>query len=539
MMVKVRSALVLDGYIDEPACLGVPPYLSPQVRAAVGAAKGAGAEVTYLTIDHIRKGAVIPPADVSLIMAGSAVPGKYLRAMPASVREIKNIATRLTGVRILGGPAALEQSWNEFFHFSAKRDPAAALHDVLVGKEPSERWRTMAEWNNWLLSGADSVLAHPDFPEPLVAEIETYRGCVRYRSGGCSFCVEPMKGRPAFRDERDIIAECRKLRSLGVRNFRLGAQTCIVSYKADLSTGDPPRPNPVAVERLFSGIASLGVDVLHVDNANPAVIAAYPEESRQILSSLVTHCTSGNVLALGMESADPAVVKANNLNSTAEQVMEAIALINEIGGEIGPSGLPYLLPGLNLIIGLEGETRQTLDIDMAFLRDVLAKGYLLRRINVRQVIPVRREFKPTVSHSEFARFKEKVREEIDRPMLERLVPKGRVLRRVYTELADGNTTFGRQIGSYPLLVGIPYPVEIGKFVDASILDWGYRSITGIEHPLNVNTSSLKALEALPGVGRKRAIRLFRKRPLKNIDDLAEALDDEKVVENISSLVSFN
>jgi radical SAM superfamily enzyme with C-terminal helix-hairpin-helix motif len=240
-----------------------------------------------------------------------------------------------------------------------------------------------------------------------------------------------------------------------------------------------------------------------------------------------------------MESADPAVVKANNLNSTAEQVMDAIALINEIGGEVGPSGLSYLLPGLNLIIGLEGETRQTLDIDMAFLRDVLAKGYLLRRINVRQVIPVRREFKPTVSHSEFARFKEKVREEIDRPMLERLVPKGRVLRRVYTELADGNTTFGRQIGSYPLLVGIPYPVEIGKFVDVAILDWGYRSITGIEHPLNVNTSSLKALEALPGVGRKRAIRLFRKRPLKNIDDLAEALDDEKVVENISSLVSFN
>jgi radical SAM superfamily enzyme with C-terminal helix-hairpin-helix motif len=539
-MVRPYKALIVDGYIDEPACLGVPPYLSPQVRAAVGAARAARAEVTYLTIDHVRKGTPLPRTDVSLVMAGSAVPGKYLRAMPASGREVERLAQGLSGIKVLGGPAALESRlWEDKFEVLAKRDPAAALNDVLSGREPSDRWRTMDEWNAWLLAGADAVLAHPDFPQPLVAEIETYRGCVRYRSGGCSFCVEPLKGRPAFRDEEDIIAECRKLHELGVRNFRLGAQTCIVSYKADLAQGDPPRPNPAAVERLFGGIASLGVDVLHVDNANPAVIATYPDESRQVLETLVEHCTSGNVLALGMESADPAVVEANNLNSTPEQVMDAIALINEIGGEVGPTGLPALLPGLNLIIGLEGETPATLDMNRAFLREVLERGYLLRRINVRQVIPVRREFTPTVSHAEFMRFKEMVREEIDRPLLQRLVPRGRVLRRVFTELLDGNTTFGRQIGSYPLLVGIPYPVGIGKFVDVKVVDWGFRSVTAIEHPLNVNTCSLRALESLPGVGRKRAIRLFRKRPLRGPEDLVKALDDEKVAEGVLDLISFD
>jgi len=538
-MSRELRAVIVDGFIDEPACLGVPPYLSPQVRAAAGAAADAGAEVAYLTIDQLRNGAIIPEADVTLMIAGIAVPGKYLRAMPASGREVRELAGRLPGIRVLGGPAALDPSYEEGYHVLSRQDPARVLHDILKGEEPDDRWRTLPQWNRWLLAGADIAKEHPDFPQPLVAEIETYRGCARYASGGCSFCVEPMKGAPMARDEEDIIAECAALRRAGVTNFRLGAQTCIVSYKADLAAGDPIRPNPAAVERLFAGIAGLRPDVLHVDNANPAVIAAWPEESEKVLTSLVRHCTSGNILALGLESADPAVKEANNLNATAEQTMNAIRMINEIGGERGENGLPRLLPGLNIIIGLDGETSRTLELNRAFLDAVLDGGYLLRRLNIRQVIPARRDFRPAVSRSQFIRFKEGVRDSIDRPMLQKLVPVGTVLRNVFTEVREGNATFGRQIGSYPLLVGFPYPIEVGRFVDASVVSWGYRSITAVEHQLDVNACSLAALEALPGVGRKRAIRLFRKRPMRSFDDLAAALDDSKVAEGLRDLVSFN
>lgn len=442
-MARELRALIVDGFVDEPACLGVPPYLSPQVRAAAGAARDAGAEVEYLTIDRLRRGAALPPADVTLVIAGSAVPGKYLRAAPASGREVRELAARLPGIRVLAGPAALDPSLHDGYHAAVRRDPAAVVHALLNGEEPEDRWRTAEQWDRWLLAGAELAAEHPDFPQPLVAEVETYRGCSRYASGGCSFCVEPMKGRPVYRDEEAIIAECRRLIEVGVRNLRLGGQTCIVSYKADLEAGDPPRPNPAAVERLFAGVAALRPDVLHVDNANPAVIASYPEEAGAVLRTLVRHCTPGNVLALGLESADPAVRAANNLNATAGQAMEAIHLINELGGERGENGLPRLLPGLNLIIGLDGETEGTLELNLAFLREVLAKGYLLRRLNIRQVIPVRRDFRPAVSHSQFLRFKERVREEVDRPMLRRLVPAGTVLRGVYTEAREGKTTFGR------------------------------------------------------------------------------------------------
>lgn len=88
-------------------------------------------------------------------------------------------------------------------------------------------------------------------------------------------------------------------------------------------------------------------------------------------------------------------------------------------------------------------------------------------------------------------------------------------------------------------MGIPYPVDIGRFVDVKVVGWGYRSVTAIEHPLRINSCPLKALEALPGVGRKRAIRLFNKRPMKNMADLTKALDDAQIAKDLDGLVAFD
>ena len=44
-MSREISVLVVDGYIDDPAALGVPPYISPMVRSIAGAALDAGADM--------------------------------------------------------------------------------------------------------------------------------------------------------------------------------------------------------------------------------------------------------------------------------------------------------------------------------------------------------------------------------------------------------------------------------------------------------------------------------------------------------------
>ena len=45
--------IILDAYVDEPSCLGVPPYISPYVRYLAGAVSDSGFDYTYITIDEL------------------------------------------------------------------------------------------------------------------------------------------------------------------------------------------------------------------------------------------------------------------------------------------------------------------------------------------------------------------------------------------------------------------------------------------------------------------------------------------------------
>ena len=534
MSIKV---VLIDGYIDDPAALGVPPYISPISRAVAGAAMDAGGDVEYITIDMIRRGYRIPDAKVSVLISGNTVPGKYIRSMPMSLKEIEKILPSLKGWKLIGGSAA-SSDIAERFDFAIKTDLAASLYDGMTGKEVDERQRTLEEWNRWMILGASIVKQHQDFPDPLIAEIETYRGCHRYASGGCSYCIEPLKGKPLMRQVDDVLEEAKTLKDLGIRNIRVGGQTCIISYGSEDDSGTP-RPNPDAVERLFKGLHEIGFDVIHVDNANPSVISDYPEESEKILRTLVEYCTPGNVLALGMESADINVITANNLNSTPRQVLDAIRMINRIGGTRGDNGMPMLLPGLNFIAGLDGETPITYEKNKEFLRGLVEEGLMVRRINIRQVLPIRKEFDVKVNPNNFKKYKQEIRESIDRVMLERIAPKGTILKDVFMEINDGNITFGRQIGSYPLLIGIPFRLECGKRYDVIVTDWGFRSITGLVHPFRINHENMAAISTLPGIGKKRAANIVRYRPYSSLEDMSRAIDDRSVIEGLEGLLSFD
>ena len=530
------KVLLIDGYTDDPAALGVPPYISPMARSVAGAAKDAGAAVEYVTVDKIRKGCVIPKADVSVLLSGNTVPGRYLRSMPMSSNEIARLLPKLSGWKLIGGPSASSDE-AKGFDFRIEKDLAASLYDGITGKEVNERLRTMDEWNRWMLLGADIVKEHQDFPVPLIAEIETYRGCHRFMSGGCSYCIEPLKGRPLMRSPRDILEEAAELKKLGVKNIRVGGQTCILSYGSEDFLGIP-KPCPNIINELFIGLKEMRFDVLHTDNANPAVISSHPHESEAVLNTLTECCTSGNVLALGMESADMNVIRENNLNSTPEQVTDAVRMINRIGAERGENGMPKLLPGLNFISGLDGETKMTYAADINFLKALLAEKLMIRRINIRQVLPARKEFNVKVDRNMFKRFKQEVRETVDAPMLGMIVPIGTILKNVYLEIVDNGITFGRQIGTYPLLIGIPYKTDVDRFCNVIVTEHGFRSVTGTEYPFPLNKANMTAIATLPGIGKKRAARIAAARPIRTKEELIAVLDDTGAAERIAGIVSF-
>ncbi|NJE84661.1 radical SAM protein [Thermococcus sp. CX2] len=567
---------IIDGYTDEPAGLGVPPYLGIYPRYAYGAIKKArnDAEVFYLTIDDLRATfigengiatknktpnfpktrQILEKAQVIIYIGGLHTPGKYLSAVPSQVEEVAKFLKPFQGVKILGGPAFMGSAHQggtkitsrelmlaqEVFDHIVYGDLEAFLHDFF--RDPREadpfRFRTYDELRDYALLGAEVVKQFPDFPDFVIVEIETQRGCPKAMGiGGCSFCTEPVRYRTVEdRPVNDIVKEVEILYNLGVRHFRVGRQSCIFSYMAK-PNGRVPIPNPEAIEKLFRGIRSVAPDLktLHVDNANPAVIANYPEESTRIAKALVEYGTPGNVVAFGLESADPKVARLNNLNATPEETYEAVKLLNEIGGKRGYNGMPWLLPGINIIFGLPGETKKSYELTFQFLKRLLDDGLMVRRINIRQVVVfpgtplwhMRNKVKTEKHKKIIQHYKYKIRHEIDLPMLKRVVPVGTVLRDVRAEVYDNGLTYGRQIGSYPLIVGIPKEVELNRFYDVVIVGHGFRSITGIPVPINVNTESPKVLQQIPGIGKKKVVKLLSRRPFSSKDEFFEVVGKEE------------
>ncbi len=535
---------LLDGFVDEPSCLGVPPYISPYVRYIAGAIRDAEEEYEYITIEDWRKGKQIK-GDVLVISTGAIVPGRYLRGMPISFKEFVQICKNFRGIKILTGSAAkygigrgggrepIEAT--KYVDYAPKKDGDAFVYEFLHG-EKNDRRRTIQEWRKWSLLGAEVVKHHPDFPQPLIAEIESYRGCIRWFTGGCSFCIESSFGKPIFRQERDIVEEVKELKRQGATNFRLGGQSCFFSYKAvGIGKKERPMPNESAIHYLLKEISDLQPSVFHIDNANPAVVAEWPEKSRRVAEMIAEYCTSGNVAAFGMESADEKVIKMNNLNALPEEVMEAIKIINEVGKERGENGMPKFLPGLNILYGLRGESKKTYQKNLKFLKEVMERGFLLRRINIRQVVNIRGE-KTKVVKSLFIKFKREVNEKINLPILKKMVPRGSILKNVYLEINIGNHTFGRQVGSYPLLVGLPYKHQVGKFINVKILSHSYKSVIGIEYPLNINKASMAALESIPKIGEKRAARIIRNRPYKNLEEIEKYISDKEIMEELKKWI---
>ena len=50
--------------------------------------------------------------------------------------------------------------------------------------------------------------------------------------------------------------------------------------------------------------------------------------------------------------------------------MDAVKLLNEVGSKRGTNGMPELLPGLNFVFGLEGETKKTFELNYNFLQNI-------------------------------------------------------------------------------------------------------------------------------------------------------------------------
>ena len=482
-----KNRVIIDCYTDEPAGLGVPPFIGTWPRYLSGSYRDLP---LYLTIDDLRllsrkENLVLNPksgktkiglinhtrnrnqvrqiikkADQLIFNLGIQTPGKYLAAKPASLKEVLKLTEKIKTSKIIVGPISHSGSQR----IGGKRAEMASLKDFNSIKKYN--FPNYEQLQNDILKG-NSILNQ--IPQKRIIEIETGRGC--YRKKGCSFCTEPLKGKVEWRCADHIVEEINELIKMGRKYIRLGKQSCIYSY----GDGDYNQ-----LEYLIKSISAQQPEVFHIDNANPAMVTA-PKTKL-----LAQYLTPGSTAAMGAESFDPAVIKQNNLNSTPEKCLKAIEIINQYGKKRGDNGCHYLLPGINILLGLEGETKTTLRKNYEFLKSVIDKGYLLRRINIRKVVPFpgtdlnkRCGNKYLKKNKKYYRnFIKAVREDIDQPMLKLLFPKGIVLKNLFAEIHDKNTTFLRHFGSYPIVVGVKKRIPLNQFYNVEITDHMLRSLVG-------------------------------------------------------------
>jgi len=514
---------ILDFYTDEPSGLSVPPYVGTYQRYAYGALSFFGKKrvVSYLTVDDLRnlskgtlKGSVVTDikrynltksaseveelllkADVFVIIQGILTPGKYLRAYPGSIKEAVDLTKGYEAKRILFGPSgfgfgsgmqggklispALLREIEESFDCIITDEDYEALCEAVDRAQSKELLKKVIVGKKSKYSLIEKCVKYSfriveQIPWETIFEIESYRGCAKAKA--CSFCTEKIKNPTLeYRDERAILEEIKLLNKAGANHFRIGKQSCFYSYK---------NMDVLAINFLLKESASLGLKTLHIDNANPIFVAT--DKGVEITKAVCKYCTAGNVAAFGVESVHPEVILRNNLGITKELCLKAIKIINKYGSGVGKNGAPLFLPGINILLGLIHENKEALDYNYEFLKEILESGLLLRRINIREVVPYPRTMLYEECKNKYLRknrkyyysWKRKVRVEIDNPMLQRVFPKGTILRDVLIEKRDGNNYFGRQFGTYPIIVGTKEKVEIGKKYDFLVVDYMLRSLVG-------------------------------------------------------------
>lgn len=499
----MSPVVILDCFTVEPSGLGVPPYLSTYVRSAWSALRHArpDAEVRYLTIDDVRwclaggRPAVEPPqsdpltysvtvnrdnaiqllrdAELVVVVAGDAVPSVHLHAVNGSPEEIARALACVRGRRYLLGPLSTYANDAPAQYsglFDAVHTATITSRDIALGSRQAAPYELM-RGDRDDFSGLVAQM-----PWRPIAELELYRGCTRRKF--CDFCNEPAKSPlVAFREVDDVVEEAAQLYAAGVRNFRLGQQTCFFSYR---------HRDEEAIRALLGGIRERcpELEVLHIDNADPLAVAS-PVGAR-IAKLVAEYCTEGNCAPMGIESFDPAVVERNNLTCTPNILMRAVQHINNAGAGRGPGGLPKLLPGLNLIYGLPGESHGTHVANLLGLNRILDAGLLCHRTNVRLAhafpgTPLAElgAQAPLPSAEHFASWKADIDFGWDQPMKEHVYPTGLHVPGLHSYFIGQGGTWWRRLGSYSIqIIERDTATPVGTTGDLTVTGHAPRMIYG-------------------------------------------------------------
>ena len=169
-----------------------------------------------------------------------------------------------------------------------------------------------------------------------MALIMAQRGCINR----CTFCICPVLYKYRERSVEHIIEELKWIKKLGYKEFKF--VNAGITYNLNWAN------------RLMDGILKAELDLtwwtnVRADKLNPEILAKMKKAG----------C---HTLAIGLESADPEILKNVGKNVTPEKVREAVNLAKKTG----------LSTAVYFILGLTGETKETLQKTINFAKSLKA-----------------------------------------------------------------------------------------------------------------------------------------------------------------------
>ncbi len=212
------------------------------------------------------------------------------------------------------------------------------------------------------LTGESHVIDIWDKPEEIVEDIPTVRkypfksgvnimyGCNNY----CTYCIVPyVRGNERSRDAGEIIKECEKLASEGVKEVMLLGQN-VNSYGNGIE-GSLSFPELLKEVEKVEGIERIRFMTSHPKDLSDELI--------QVMKASNKICRH---IHLPLQSGSTRILKAMNRRYTKEQYLELAAKIR--------SELPDVAITTDIIVGFPGETTEDIDDTIDVIRKVRYDG---------------------------------------------------------------------------------------------------------------------------------------------------------------------
>ena len=457
--------LIIDCYTDEPSGLGAPPYLSIHSRYLAGALKLKGEEYNYITVDDLRllNGEVktisnslnkrvinavsttestynfLESAENLYVIMGCFVDYSYLSCEPPSFQEVEKLLERYRFKNIilmyaLGSKIITREDLDKTLPQNLfKKVVFGNFYNYILYGNEEDYLPHYEDLKDIAICSSDIV---KKLKRLLIFEIETATGC--NRKPGCKFCIESIRGiNHVSRPVNDIVEEIVALYNKGVRYFRLGRQPNFFAYY---------NSDPEKIEQLLKLIWERCPEIktLHIDNISPHNVNTV--RGKEIAKIVAKYCTSANIAPFGVESFDPKVRLANNLNGSLNDIFESIKIINDVGSCMTDDGTRKFLPGINIIYGLEGQTGDTINYNLKAFDKILQESFV-RRIFIRNLTSPHGELFGEKDKNGFDKFKKTIIDKFSIPMLKKVYPLNTIIKHERVEIILNGDSILRQLGT--------------------------------------------------------------------------------------------